>query len=80
MRRAKSIGVHRSNVKNVEDVPNQETIVPAAAEGKRVLSIAEQEEMTANEVRDLVQSGEAVLVQDLADKRGERPPWTNGID
>lgn len=50
----------------VEDVPEQEDIVPAAAEGKRVLSIKEQREMTSAEVKALVQAGEAVLVQDIA--------------
>lgn len=36
------------------------------ANGKRVLSIAEQKEMGHHEVKELVQSGEAVLAQDLA--------------
>lgn len=77
---ADSTGINRSNVANVEDVPQQESIVPAAAEGKRVLSIAEQDELTAHQVRDLVQSGEAVLVQDLPEKPSGRPSWTNGLD
>lgn len=50
---------------NVESVPDQEKVVPAAVEGKRVLSVAEQKELTADEVRELVQSGEAVLAQDI---------------
>jgi hypothetical protein len=78
LHRARSI--NRSGVETVENVPNQESIVPAAAEGKRVLSIVEQREMTATEVRELVQSGEAVLVQDLPDSRNGRPSWTNGMD
>jgi len=83
LQRAQSIGkpsIHRSSVQNVEDVPNQESIVPAAAEGKRVLSIAEQKELSTQEVRDMVQAGEAVLVQDLPDSRNGRPAWTNGLD
>lgn len=72
--------INRSTVKNVEDVPDQETITPSAAEGKRVLSIAEQKELSADEVRDLVQSGQAVLVQDLSAKSDGRPSWTNGMD
>lgn len=51
---------------NVETVPSTEPIEPVAAEGKRVLSIAEQKELTPTEVRELVQSGEAVLAQDIA--------------
>lgn len=50
---------------NVESVSEQEKVVPAAVEGKRVLSVAEQKELTADEVRELVQSGEAVLAQDI---------------
>lgn len=51
---------------NVETVPEQETVVPAAAEGKRVLSIDEQNEMDADEIRDLIKSGEVILAQDIA--------------
>ena len=51
---------------NVDTVPATEPIEPTAAEGKRVLSIEEQKELTAEEVRELVQSGEAVLAQDIA--------------
>lgn len=36
------------------------------ANGKRVLSLEEQEEMGHHEVKELVQSGEVVLAQDLA--------------
>lgn len=50
----------------VEDVPEQEKVEPTAAEGKRVLSVAEQQEMDAEEIRDLLQAGEAVLAQDIA--------------
>ncbi len=49
-----------------QDVPGQRAaITPDAAAGKRVLSEAEQREMTSDQVRELVQSGEAVLAQDL---------------
>jgi len=57
--------VPRSQATNVEDVPAQETIVPAAAEGKRVLSIEEQKYLTADEVREMVKAGDAVLAQDI---------------
>lgn len=50
----------------VEDVPEQENVVPEAVEGKRVLSIEEQQALTADEIREMVQSGEFVLVQDIA--------------
>lgn len=50
----------------VESMPEQETVDPAAVEGKRVLSIREQRRMTQDEIRELVQSGEAVLAQDIA--------------
>lgn len=42
-----------------------EKIEPEAVAGKRVLSIQEQSEMTPDGIRDLVQSGEAVLIQDV---------------
>ena len=51
--------------RNVDTAPEQEKIEPAAAEGKRVLSIAEQEKMSADDIRELIQSGEAVLAQDI---------------
>jgi len=52
----------------VEDVatPPEDKIEPVAAEGRRVLSIAEQTRMTPEEVRALIQSGEVVLAQDIA--------------
>lgn len=43
-----------------------EKVVPAATEGRRVLSIQEQREMSAFDVQELVRSGEAVLVQDIS--------------
>lgn len=45
---------------------NAESITPAAAEGKMVLSLEEQAELGPEGVRELLQSGEAVLVQELA--------------
>lgn len=36
------------------------------AEGKRVLSVEEQKEMDADEIRELIQSGEVILAQDIA--------------
>lgn len=54
------------DLKTVEDVPEQEKVVPAAIEGKRVLSVAEQERMGTDEVRELIQAGEVVLAQDIA--------------
>jgi ASC-1-like (ASCH) protein len=53
-------------VQTVESVPEQEKVDPAAVEGKHVLSIEEQTKLTADEIRDLVQSGEAVLIQDIS--------------
>lgn len=58
------LGIHQAS--NVEETSQQEKIEPAAAEGKRVLSIAEQRELTRDEIRSLLQSGEAVLAQDIA--------------
>lgn len=49
----------------VESEPEQEKVEPAAVEGKHVLSVQEQQEMTAEEIKDLVQSGAAVLAQDI---------------
>jgi hypothetical protein len=59
-------GAQAEQVQNVEDVPEQETVEPAAVEGKRVLSVEEQKQMDAEEIRNLIQSGEAVLAQDIA--------------
>lgn len=39
---------------------------PVSTEGKRVLTVAEQETMGPEEVRELLKSGEAILEQDLA--------------
>ncbi len=50
----------------IESAPEQETVEPSAVEGKRVLSLAEQQTMNSDEIRELVQSGEAVLAQDIA--------------
>lgn len=50
-------------VATVDTAPEQEKI---AAEGKRVLSIAEQDQMGSEEIRELIQAGEAVLAQDIA--------------
>lgn len=55
----------------VESVPEQEKVVPSAVEGKRVLSVEEQSGLTPDEIRDLVQSGEAVLAQDVAQPQGQ---------
>lgn len=44
---------------------NEETLLMNEAEGKRVLSLEEQEQMDQTEVKELIQSGEAVLIQDL---------------
>lgn len=49
-------GVH------VEDSPT----APPVQDGRRVLSVAEQQHMTPVEVRKLVQTGEVILEQDLA--------------
>lgn len=49
----------------VPNAPEQESIQPDAAAGRRVLSIREQRELTPAEIQELVRSGEAVLVQDL---------------
>lgn len=54
----------------VEEPPAPEPITEQAPEvaaaGKRVLSQAEQRQMGADEVRDAVSSGEAILAQDLS--------------
>lgn len=55
------------NVESDPEAPTREKIDPAAAEGKRVLSIVEQKQLSEQEVRELLQSGEAVLVQDIAE-------------
>jgi len=49
----------------VESMPEQEKVAPAAVEGKHVLSIEEQKRLTAEEIKEMVQSGQAVLVQDI---------------
>lgn len=54
------------DVKTVDAAPEQESIEPAAAEGRRVLSIEEQASLSSDEVQELVRSGEAVLAQDIA--------------
>jgi hypothetical protein len=43
----------------------EDKIQPSAAAGKRVLTEADQVRMTGEEVRELVQSGEAILAQDI---------------
>jgi|RhiMetStandDraft_4_1073278.scaffolds.fasta_scaffold84086_2 hypothetical protein len=48
------------------DGPEPGKVEPNAAEGRRVLSVEEQDRMTAHEIRDMVQSGEVVLAQDIA--------------
>lgn len=50
----------------VETMPPQETVVPEVIDGKRVLSLEEQGTMDAEELKQLIQAGEVVLVQDLA--------------
>lgn len=50
----------------VDSAPKQEKVEPSAVEGKRVLSMQECKELTAEEIRGLIQSGEAVLAQDVA--------------
>jgi hypothetical protein len=54
-------GVH------VEDSPT----APPVQDGKRVLSVTEQQNMTPIEVRELVQTGEVILEQDLAGCRSD---------
>lgn len=44
----------------------EEKLDPEAIVGKRVLSREEQDDLTPNAVRELVQSGEAVLAQDIS--------------
>lgn len=44
--------------------PVEETVVP---EGRRVLSVEEQETMAPEEVQELIRSGEAVLAQELTE-------------
>ena len=46
--------------------PEPGKVEPAATEGRRVLSTEEQEQMTADEIREMVQSGDVVLAQDIA--------------
>jgi hypothetical protein len=58
-------GVVVVSVEPVDAEPPRETIPPEAVEGKRVLSMQEQRELDMAEVRELVQSGQAVLAQDL---------------
>jgi hypothetical protein len=48
------------------DDPEPGKVEPDAAEGRRVLSTEEQERMTADEIREMVQSGDVVLAQDIA--------------
>lgn len=61
------VTVISGEAQNVDDVAtnHREKIPAVAAEGKRVLSIAEQKELTADQIRELVQAGDAVLAQDL---------------
>lgn len=47
----------------LEETVEEET--PDATEGKRVLSLEEQETMAPEEVQELIRSGEAVLAQEL---------------
>lgn|SRR4051794_22894123 len=47
----------------VEDTP---TGPPTPTDGKRVLTLAEQQQMRREEITDLIRSGEVVLEQDLA--------------
>jgi hypothetical protein len=46
--------------------PEPGKVEPDAAEGRRVLSTEEQQRMTADEIREMVQSGDVVLAQDIA--------------
>jgi hypothetical protein len=46
--------------------PEPGKVEPDAAEGRRVLSTEEQGRMTADEIREMVQSGDVVLAQDIA--------------
>lgn len=55
-------GTPREEINVGEAPPTQDDIL---AEGKRVLSLEEQEKMDQTEVKELIQSGEAVLIQDL---------------
>ncbi|HYQ97324.1 MAG TPA: hypothetical protein VEO92_03070, partial [Candidatus Nitrosocosmicus sp.] len=48
------------------DDPEPGKVEPDATEGRRVLSAEEQQQMTTDEIRDMVQSGEVVLAQDIA--------------
>ena len=63
---AANVAAQSEQPENVETVVEQEKIAVSAVEGKRVLSKTEQEELGAEEVREMVQSGEAVLAQDIA--------------
>lgn len=49
-----------------EPLPMDPSVV-TEVDGKRVLSIEDQKNLTPTEIRELVQSGEAILVQDLAE-------------
>jgi hypothetical protein len=48
------------------DDPEPGKVEPDAAEGRRVLSVEEQNRMTAHEIREMVQAGDVVLAQDIA--------------
>jgi hypothetical protein len=48
------------------DGPEPGKVEPDAAEGRRVLSVEEQDRMTSHEIREMVQSGDVVLAQDIA--------------
>jgi hypothetical protein len=61
---ATTVNEQQSETPQPEPVSEQPPEIAAA--GKRVLSEEEQRQMGADEVRELVRSGEAVLAQDLA--------------
>jgi hypothetical protein len=48
------------------EVADSPTAPPVEVDGKRVLSLEEQQAMTQTEIRELIQSGEVILAQDLA--------------
>jgi hypothetical protein len=48
------------------EVADSPTAPPVESNGKRVLSLEEQEKMTPLEIRELIQTGEVVLAQDQA--------------
>lgn len=68
---AEAVGGHQPIEEPGSEVTPQSDPVPEqapedAAAGKRVLSVEEQRQMGPDAVRELIQSGEAVLAQDLA--------------